>query len=55
MSDEFAAIETTNLQYMTAETNRQAFALFGVDTHFNLVNKMRIFNGVYGDCDPELD
>lgn len=52
MSDEFAAIETTNLQYMTAETNRQAFALFGVDTHFNLVNKMRIFNGVYGDCDP---
>lgn len=51
-SDEFAAIETTNLQYMTAEINRQAFALFGVDTHFNLVNKMRSFHGMYGECDP---
>ena len=52
MSDVFAAIETTNLQYMLTEVNRQAFALFGLDGHFNLVNKMREFLGAYGDCDP---
>lgn len=52
MPDFLAEIEITNLQYMLTDINRQAFALFGVDTHFALVNKMREFLSVFGDCDP---
>lgn len=52
MSDSFAEIETTNLQYMMTEVNKQGFALFGIQSHFEYVNKMREFLDVYGDCDP---
>ncbi len=53
MPDFIAEIEITNLQYMLTDINRQAFALFGVDTHFELVNKMRKFLCLFGECDAD--
>ena len=40
MSDAFARIEVTNLSYMLRELNKVAFAIYGKNSHYDLISIM---------------
>lgn len=47
MADTYAKLEVTNLNFMLSELNKKAFQIYGLNSHFGLLNTMQatIING----------